>query len=202
MNKTLHIVALCSLSAVLGVKAEEKTLASLQGKNLKIGFVDTFKVMQDCESGKKVTKEIKEHQEALAKDLQEKQQKYAKAMGDFQAKGAALSADAREKEEKKIMSMRRDLEKDAQEYEEDLKREMQKATEEVAMKVDKGVIETAQAEGFDAMVCKVTGRVIYTKPEFDMTEVVTKQVDKKSPKAPAAATKVTQSSVPAKAKNS
>jgi outer membrane protein len=195
MNKTLHVVALCSLTAVVGAQAEEK--------NIKIGVVDTFKVMQNCESGKKVTEDIRKQQEAYARELQEESQRLAKAANDFQAKGAALKADAREKEEKNLMAQRRKLEARAQELEEELKGSMQKASERIAQEVDEGVIELAKKENFTEIKDKLTGRVIYTKPEFDVTELVTKQVDtKKAVKAPASATKVTQASVPAKAKAS
>jgi len=199
MNKTLHIVALCSLSAVLSSYADTKNV--LAGSNLKIGFVDTFEVMRNCKSGKEATKDIQMQQETLAKELQEEQQRVAKAMSDFQGKGAALKPEIREKEEKKIVNMRRSLESKAQEYEEDLKITMQRISERIAKEVDEGVIAMAQASSFDAMVDKMTGRVIYTKAEFDVTEAVTKQVDKKA-NAPVAATKVTQTSVPAKTKNS
>ena len=191
MNKRLHVVALCSLTAVLGTQAEEK--------NIKIGVVDTFKVMQNCESGKKVTEDIRKQQESYARELQEEQQRLAKAVNDFQAKGAALKPDAREKEEKNLVAQRRKLESRAQELEEELKSSMQKASEKIALEVDEGVIELAKKENFTEIKDKLTGRVIYTKPELDVTELVTKQVDtKKAVKTPAAATKVTQSSVPAK----
>lgn len=204
MNKTLQILALGSLALAASVQAEEKTVASLQGKNLKIGFVDSFEVMRNCKAGQEATKDVQAQRERLAKELQEEEQLVVKAMTDFRTKSAtpAFSDTAREAEEKRILSMRRGLESKAAQYEEDLKMSMQKISERIAKEVDEGVIATAKVGGFDAMVDKMTGRVIYTKAEFDVTDAVTKQVDKKAPSAPVSASKVTQSSVPAKTKNS
>jgi len=222
MNKTLHIVALCSLTAAVGAQAEVNTTVSTQAKNTKTGYVDTFKVMQNCESGRQaadkvkakqesMTKELQDDQQAIAKVMQDAQQRIAKAMTDLQSKGAALKPEKREEEEKRIADMRRNeekkiadarrnLETKAQEFEEELKVTMQKITEQVEKEVIAGAAATAQAQGLDTVICGVTGRVLWSRPELDVTDAVIKQVDNKSHKAPASATKVTQSSVPAKAK--
>lgn len=202
MNKTVKMLAIGSLTLVAAVQAEEKNLASLQGKGLNIGFVDTFEVMRNCENGKKATGDMQAQRERMAKELQDEEQVVVKAMTEFRTKSAspAFSDSAREAEEKRIMNMRRGLESKAQQYEEDLKISMQKISERIAKEVDEGVIAMAKAGSYDAMVDKMTGRVIYTKAELDVTAAVTKQVDKKHAKAPVSATKVTQTSVPAKTK--
>lgn len=202
MNKTVKMLAISSLTLVAAVQAEEKNLSSLQGKGLNIGFVDTFEVMRNCENGKKATGDMQAQRERMAKELQDEEQVVVKAMTEFRTKSAspAFSDSAREAEEKRIMNMRRGLESKAQQYEEDLKISMQKISERIAKEVDEGVIAMAKAGSYDAMVDKMTGRVIYTKAELDVTAAVTKQVDKKNAKAPVSATKVTQTSVPAKTK--
>lgn len=204
MNKVLQILAVGSLSLVAGIQAEEKTVGALHGKSLNIGFVDTFEVMRNCKSGQEATKDMQAQRERLAKELQDEEQVVVKAMSDFRTKAStpAFSESAREAEEKRILNMRRGLESKAQQYEEDLKMSMQKISERIAKEVDEGVIAMAKAGSYDAMVDKMTGRVIYTKAEFDVTEAVTKQVNSKGSKAPVTASKVTQTSVPAKTKNS
>ncbi len=205
MKKTLHVIAFGSLALATGAQADEKNVSSLQGKGLNIGFVDTFEVMRNCKSGQEATKDLTAQRERLAKELQDEEQLVVKAMSDFRTKSAtpAFSDSARETEEKRIMNMRRGLESKAQQFEDDLKISMQKVSERIAKEVDDAVVAMGKSGGYDAMVDKMTGRVIYAKAELDVTEMVTKQVDNKkggsaNKAAPVSVSKVTQSSVPAK----
>lgn len=203
MKRTLHVLVVGSLALVPGIRAEEKNITSLANKGLNIVFVDTFEVMRNCEAGKKATDAIKEEQARMTQILQEEEQLVAKAMKDFSTKNntPAVTSEWRDAEEKRIMNMRRNLENKAQQFREELEISMQKTSERIAKEVDEAVL--ALAGDYDAIVDKMTGRVICAKNERDITDKVMKKIDSKKPVAkPVTATKVTQSSVPAKTKNS
>jgi len=76
------------------------------------------------------------------------------------------------------MKMDREYKNKIQESEEELKIDMQKKTENLARNVDKAVIEIAKEEKLDAVVDKVTGRVIYVDEKFDFTAQVKGEMNK------------------------
>ena len=55
---------------------------------------------------------------------------------------------------------------------------MQKKTENLARNVDQAVIKVAKEENLDAVVDKVTGRVIYVDEKFDFTAQVKSEMNK------------------------
>jgi len=163
-------------------KENPKTLSSFMDANLstniEIRFIDSFEVMGGCKEGVKARHDLETKRELLSKDLQKEEQKMTQTMSEYKGKSSMLNDSAREKEEKKLMRMDREYKNKIQESEEDLKIDMQKKTENLARNVDKAVIKVAKQEKLDAVVDKVTGRVIYVDDKFDFTAQVKSEMNK------------------------
>ncbi len=164
--------------------------------SLQIAFVDSFKGMRDCKDGQVVSKELDAMRDKFSKEIQQEAQKIAKADSDLKAKVAALEAQAstlkpeafaREKQllakqDRDIKKRTEELQNSVQEKEEMIKVVMQQKTEELAIKIEEGIIAAAQKNNVDAVIDKMTGRVMYTKEDNtgDITTEVIAFVDKKS----------------------
>ena len=146
--------------------------------NIEIRFIDSFEVMGSCQEGIKARHDLEEKREVLGKEIQQEEQKITQIMSEYKGKSSMLSDSAREKEEKKLMKMDREYKNKIQESEEELKIDMQKKTENLARNVDKAVIKVAKEEKLDAVVDKVTGRVIYVDEKFDFTVQVKGEMNK------------------------
>lgn len=164
--------------------------------NLQIAFVDSFKAMRDCKDGQVVGKELDAMRDKFSKEIQQEAQKIAKEEADLKAKIAALEAQAsalkpeayaREqqslaKDDRHIKKMKEELQEGVRDKEETIKVVMQQKTEELAGKIEEGIITVAKEKGVDAVIDKMTGRVMYTKEDNtgDITTATIACVDKKS----------------------
>ena len=148
------------------------------GVDAKIGFVDTFQVMGECQQGQKARNDLEKKREELSSDIQQDEKKIQQAMTEYKSKVTTLSEEARGKEEKKLIKMERDYKNKIQESEDELKLDMQKKTERLARESDEGIIKMAQQEKLDVVFDKMTGRAVYVSDEFDFTNNAISIVDK------------------------
>ncbi len=158
---------------------------------LDIAFVDSFQAMRECEEGKLVGRELDAVREKLSKEIQDEAQKLAQVEKELKSKMATMKKEVVEREERKLAKQRRSLEDRVRDGEEELKIIMQNKTETLAAKVEEGIVAVAKQKGVDAVIDKMTGRVVYTKEDNrgDITLDAIAQVNKKSNKATAVAKK-------------
>ncbi len=150
--------------------------------NLQIAFVDSFKAMRECEEGRVVGQALEDMREKFSKEIQQDAQKIAKEESDLKTKASTLKPDVKLKEEHRITKLKRELEDAVREKEETIKITMQQKTEELAIKVEEGIVAVAKEKGVDAVIDKMTGRVMYTKDDNtgDITSEAISFVNKKA----------------------
>ena len=144
----------------------------------KIGFVESFAIMGDCQEGQKARKEIEAKRDAAGREIQDESKKYEKVKNDYIAKSSTMSDAARIKEEKQLMKMENELKNLVGEKEEELKVDMQIATENLAQSLDATVAKLAKNENLDIVFDKITGRAMYVSADFDYTTKAIKEMDK------------------------
>ncbi len=177
-KKLLLTVVVCSISVpgLIGKDTEET--------KLNIVFVDSFKAMRECKDGLVVGKEIDTARENASKQLRSDAEKLAKMEAELKNKMSTLKPQELAKQSRDLDKRKRDLEEMLREKEEEIKITMQQKTEELAIKVEEGIVAVAKEKGVDAVIDKMTGRVMYTKDnnKGDITVDAIKFVDQKSEK--------------------
>ncbi len=154
-------------------------VSTLENKSdLKIRFMDTFEAMRVSKEGVKVSQELEEKRKELAKKIETEEKRMAQSMTEYRAQASSLSDTARNKKELELTNMKRDYEAMVQKYEEELKLVMQQKTELLAKEVDKAVTRIAKEEALDAVVDRMTGRVIYASQKGDYTDKVAREMNK------------------------
>ncbi len=150
--------------------------------DLHIAFVDSFKAMRECKDGQIVGKELDEMRDKFSKEIQTEAQSIAKQENDLKTKASTLKPEIFAKEERRLAKLKRDLEDTVREKEEAIKVTMQQKTEELALKVEEGIVSVAKERDVDAVIDKMSGRVMYTKDDNkgDITNDAITFVDKKS----------------------
>jgi Skp family chaperone for outer membrane proteins len=156
--------------------------STIIGDNLQIAFVDSFKAMRECKDGQVVGKELDTMREKFSKEIQQEAQKIAEQEKGLKAKASTLKPDVLVKEQRQLDKLKRDLEETVREKEETLKVTMQQKTEELATKIEEGIVAVAKEKGVDAVIDKMTGRVMYTKDDNtgDITKDAITFIDKKA----------------------
>lgn len=149
---------------------------------LDIAFVDSFQAMRECEEGKRVGKELDTLRDKLSKEIQTEATKITKEESDLKSKASTLKPDILTQNERVLTKRKRALEEKVRESEEEIKVAMQQKTEALAVKIEEGIVEVAKAKGVDAVIDKMTGRVMYTKDNYkgDITADAIACVNKKT----------------------
>jgi outer membrane protein len=158
-------------------KGSIKDLAVATGQTLNVRYVESFTVMRECERGHECAQILEAKREQLSKDLAKAEQAYTQRVTEYQAKAATMSTAAREKEEKEIRRLEIDLKTKAQESEHEMKLAMQKITEELAQNMEAVIVAYAQKENLDAVVDIITGKVLYVKPNLNISKAVVKEMN-------------------------
>lgn len=152
--------------------------AEAKGTDLKIRFMDVFAAMREGKEGAEVTAKLDLKRQELGKELEGDGKKLEQAKVEFKSKASTMNDSARAKKEQEIVRMNRDFESKVQSSEEELKLSMQQVTEVLAKEVEQAVTEIAKKDGLDAVIDKVTGRVVYTSGHADCTAQVIQAMDK------------------------
>ena len=156
-----------------------EVMSTIENKaDLKIRFIDTFESMRMSKEGTEVAKELENKRKELAKKIETEEKKLAQAMTEYRGQASTLSDSARNKKELELTNMKRDYEAMVQKYEEELKMVMQQKTELLAKEVDKAVAQIAKSEGIDAVIDRMSGRVIFASQKGDYTEKITREMNK------------------------
>ena len=178
-KKLLFTVVICGIS-VVGADAKDSSLS--KGSQLNIAFVDSFEAMRKCKDGKQVGDEIDLLRDKASKELKTRAESLAKDEAELKNKASMLKPQELAKQERDFAKKKRDLEEFLREEEENIKITMQQKTEKLAIKIEEGIVAVAKEKNVDAVIDKMTGRVMYTKEDKkgDITKDAIQFVDKKS----------------------
>ncbi len=180
-NTFRNVAALVVVIAISGTS--EARDAKVETKEaLDIAFVDSFKAMRECEDGLRVGQKLDVMRDNLSKEIQDEATKITQEETELKSKSATLKADVFAQSERKIAKQKRDLEEKVRESEEAMKVAMQQETEKLAVQIEEGIVEVAKAKGVDAVIDKMTGRVMYTKDnnKGDLTADAIELINKKT----------------------
>ena len=150
----------------------------VQQGDLKVRYIDVFGAMRECKEGMQETEKLEGVRKDLASNIQNEGKKLETAMNKFKTESSTLNDTARSKKEQELTKMKRDYDNIVQGSEEQMKLVMQQVTEQLAKEVEQGVIEIAKLEKLDAVVDRVTGRVVYTSERSDYTTKIVKVMNK------------------------
>jgi outer membrane protein len=150
----------------------------IQPGDLKVRYMDVFGAMRECKEGMQETEKLEGVRRDLANNIQAEAKKMEVAMNKFKTESSTLNDSARAKKEQELTKMKRDYDNIVQGSEEQMKLVMQQVTEQLAKEVEQAVIEIAKNERLDAVVDRVTGRVVYTSEKSDYTTKIVKVMNK------------------------
>jgi outer membrane protein len=146
--------------------------------DLKIRFIDFFGSMRECKEGVQEAEKLEHKRKDLAKSIEGEGKKLEAAVAKFKTESTTLNDAARAKKEQELTKMKRDYENLVQSCEEEMKVAMQQVTEGLAKQVEESVIDLAKREGLDAIIDKMTGRVVYASPKVDFTNKVVQSLNR------------------------
>ena len=149
---------------------------SAQAAELKVGYVQVDKILQDApqtaESGKKLEREFSPRSQEL--DRMSKQIKELEAVLDKD--GLALSEGDRRNKERDVQNIKIEFQRKQRELREDINLRKNEELGSLQDRINKAVQSVSEAEGYDLVVYS---GVAYASKKIDITDKVLKLLGKK-----------------------
>lgn len=153
---------------------------------LKVGWVDIQKAINDCNAGKEAKKTIVKEMEKLQKQFNERQKELQAMKESLEKQGPMLTPEARQNKEKEFQNKVRDY----QRWLEDSQKEIQQKGMEMERNIAQGLQKVIQKLGTDESYTFILEKndmiVLFASKSIDLTDRVIKIYDAQS--APAAPT--------------
>lgn len=151
-------------------------LANLAQAELKVGYVNAVKVIEEAPQGELALKRLETEFSPRDKEIVALQGRI-KALEDELEKNALVVKETdRRTKEREIMTLKRDLKRMSQEFREDYNVRKNEELSSLQKVVYKAIVEIAKQERFDLILHEGT---VYASDKVDITEKVLKKLGKK-----------------------
>ena len=148
-----------------------------QAADLKIGFIDLQKALNVSAEGKaakeKITAKVKEYEGVIEK----RQQELKKLKDDLEKQAVLLSEDARGAKERDYQQKLKDFQRFTKDIQDELQQQDSDFTGQIIEKIVSLVQEIGQRDGYQMILERSSGGIIYGADSVDLTEVVLKEFD-------------------------
>lgn len=167
MKRHNPILMLVLLLAALSLYSKT-TLAEI-----KVGFVDTVKLMEGAPQAKSAQSRIEAEFAPREKELVELQREIKKLEDQLSRDSAVMSESEKTKVEREVLGKRRDLKRAQEEFRDDLNIRRNEVLAKLQKDMYQAVVELAKEQKFDLILSQ---GVVYTSERIDITDSVLKKL--------------------------
>lgn len=147
--------------------------------DIKIGFVDMQRAIQETSTGKKAKKELEDEFNKKKKELEKREADIKKMGEDFEKRSMAMNEDTRMKKQAEIQKQMRDYQELAGKSQMEIQKREHDLTQPIVTKL-RGIIEDiAKKEDFTMIMERSEQSVMWAKKDIDLTDRVIQAYEKK-----------------------
>jgi outer membrane protein len=146
---------------------------------VKIGYVDMQKAIQETAAGKKAKKELEDEFNKKKKDLEKKEADIKKMHEDFEKRSMAMNEDARMKKQNEIRGEMGKYQENAAKAQMEIQKKERDLTKPIVDKLRSILDDIAKKEDFTVILEKSENSVLWAKKDIDLTERLIKAYDGK-----------------------
>ncbi len=150
--------------------------ATVSAAELKIGYVNAVKVIEEAPQGESALKKLEAEFSPRDKKIVEMQNRIKQLEQDLEKNALVLKDAERRAKEHEAVSLKRDVRRMSQEFREDYNLRRNEELAALQKIVFKAIVEIAKQENFDLILHE---GVIYAGNKVDITEKVLKKLGKK-----------------------
>jgi len=144
-------------------------VATVNAQELKIGFVDTARVLKDAPQADQARKKL-ENEFAPRDEKIVNMQKKLKSLDDKQNKDIAVMSDAsRRKLERDMIELKRDIKRAKEEFTEDFNLRRNEELTKLQKLITQMTVAVAKEDGYDVVL---SDSVLYTSKRVDITDKI------------------------------
>lgn len=145
--------------------------------DVKIGFVDMQKAIQETAAGKKAKKELEEDFNKKKKELEKKEADIKKMGEDFEKRSMAMNEDARMKKQNEIQGEMRKYQENAAKSQMEIQKRERELTQPIVTRLHDILDNIARKEDFTVILEKTENSVMFAKKDIDLTDRIVKEYD-------------------------
>lgn len=146
---------------------------------VKIGYVDMQKAIQETAAGKKAKKELEDEFNKKKKELEKKEAEIKKKHEDFEKRSMAMNEEARTKTQNEIRTEMGKYQETAAKAQMDIQKKERDLTQPIVNKLRSLLEDMAKKEDFTVILEKSENSVLWAKKEIDLTDRLIKAYDGK-----------------------
>lgn len=162
---------------IIGLILASLVSTSAIAAEVKIGYIDMQKAIQETAAGKKAKKELEEEFNKKKKDLEKKEADIKKMHEDFEKRSMAMNEDARMKKQQEIRAEMGKYQEVAGKAQMEIQKRERDLTQPIVTKLRSIIDEIAKKEEFTVILEKAENSVMWAKKDIDLTERVIKAYD-------------------------
>ena len=164
------------LATLLAGAALWQAHASAQAADLKVGYVNAVKVIEDAPQGQQALKRLETEFGPRDKELVSMQEKIKSLESELDKNALVLKDSDRRNKEREVISLKRDLKRATQEFREDYNVRRNEELAALQKLVQKAIVEIAKQEKYDLILHE---GAVYASDKIDITEQILKKLGKK-----------------------
>ncbi len=142
------------------------------GEDLKIGYVDLQRALNECESGKKAKEEFKKQVDKLQVDLKKQKDELDALKAQLEKKAVLLKDEERRNLEKDYGRKLRDFERSYKDSQAELQAKDNELTGDILKELQKVIVEYGQRENYTLILENSSSAVLYGAPGADLTDKI------------------------------
>lgn len=152
---------------------------SPKNSEIKTKVIEGGSLLKQSDEGKDIEKKLQDLQRKMKSEIDVIEQKIRKDVTDLTSKAKVLDADTLEREQERIMKLKNEHENKSKQAQEDFQRAFNREIGKFQKKVNDEVKDMAIKNGWDLVVMREGGDIIYMSEKVDATSDLLKALNKK-----------------------
>jgi outer membrane protein len=146
--------------------------------DVKIGYVDLQKAIQETSAGKKAKKELEKEFNAKKAELQKKETDLKKMDEDFKKKSVALSDEVKGKKMQELQAEMLKFQREVGESQINIQKKERELTQPILEKLQSSIEKIAKEGGYTMVLERNEQSVLWAKKDVDLTDAVVKEFER------------------------
>ncbi len=161
------------LKSMLAAAGLALAAATVQAQELKVGYVDSNKVLRDSAPAKAAQSKMEDEFSKREKELADMGNRLKSAGDKFDRDQPTLAESDKVRRQRELVEQDREFQRKRREFQEDLSRRRNEELQSVTERAFKVIKQIAEQEKFDLIVQEV----MYASPRIDITDKVIKALN-------------------------
>ncbi len=143
--------------------------------DLKIGYVDLNKALNESESGKKAKKILEDMINSKQTVIAKKEDEIKTLKEEFDKQSSVLTPEAAKEKQDQLNKLMREGQRMVNDFQEEIKKKETELTQEIQKDLIDIVNKLGKDEGYTIVFEKGTSGIVYSQKELDITEKIIKK---------------------------